>query len=111
MFNYLVITIDNPIKLDNLCPDKTNQNQHNGETNHESAMTKNNSCDNDKCTHSKGEVRVLPTGGDGNVILCRTCFHYEFQYRVERNKTLGKDAQFQLPMWSELKIYESEVAA
>lgn len=67
---------------------------------------KNPDCDNDKCRSAHGEVRVLPTGGDGNLILCRACFHYELAFRRERNLDLSKDCQFELPEWKSLKVYE-----
>ena len=67
--------------------------------------TKNPNCDNDKCASETGEVRVLPTGGDGNAILCHTCFLHELRYRRERNQALSKDCQFKLPAWETLKIY------
>ena len=54
---------------------------------------------------SFGEVRVLPTGGDGNAILCRNCFNREIEYRVERNRDLSPDCRFALPAWGSLEIY------
>ena len=52
-----------------------------------------------------GEVRVLPTGGDSNGILCRLCYRREIAFRKSSNEELGKDCQFQLPKWESLKIY------
>lgn len=52
-----------------------------------------------------GEVRVLPTGGDSNAILCRACFCREMDYRRERNQELAPDCQFKLPRWDDLKVY------
>lgn len=66
---------------------------------------KNPNCDNDKCTSSTGEVRVLPTGGDSNAILCRTCYDHEIRFRRERNRQLAPSNAFQLPAWSTLKVY------
>lgn len=54
---------------------------------------------------SAGEVRVLPTGGEGNAILCKSCFHRELAWRKERNRELSKDCQFKLPEWDSLNIY------
>ncbi len=65
----------------------------------------NNNCDGDHCTRSVGEVRVLPTGGDSNAILCRSCYEHELAYRRERNGELSADCQFKLPGWNELKVY------
>jgi hypothetical protein len=53
-----------------------------------------------------GQVRVLPTGGDSNGILCRACYGREIQFRKERNKELGKSCQFDLPAWDTLKVYQ-----
>ena len=52
-----------------------------------------------------GEVRVLPTGGDSNAILCRLCFNREIAWRKERNRELAKDCAFKLPTWDSLKVY------
>lgn len=54
---------------------------------------------------SAGEVRVLPTGGEGNGILCRSCLSREIEWRRQRNRELSKDCQFKLPAWEDLKIY------
>lgn len=67
-------------------------------------MTVNDMCDGSgPCT--PGIVRVLPYGGDGNLILCLSCFNREIAWRKERNKQLSKDCQFKLPFWNELRIY------
>jgi hypothetical protein len=55
--------------------------------------------------HCAGEVRVLPTGGDSNLILCKNCFNHEIAYREDRNKDLSKDARFKLPTWESLRVY------
>lgn len=65
----------------------------------------NPNCSNDKCHCNNGEVRILPTGGDSNAILCRDCFDYEMAWRRDRNKDLSEDCKFKLPMWSELGVY------
>lgn len=71
---------------------------------HQTKM-KNNNCDNDKCIDPKGEVRVLPTGGEGNAILCHTCYLHELRWRRERNHDLAPANRFKLPQWETLKIY------
>lgn len=73
----------------------------------EEEMAHNNNCDGTHCWAEDGEVRVLPLGGGGNLILCRSCFEYEIRYRKERNKELGTAAQFDLPVWESLKVYKS----
>lgn len=52
-----------------------------------------------------GQVRVLPTGGDSNAILCRRCFIREIVFRKERNLALSTDCRFDLPAWETLKPY------
>lgn len=65
-----------------------------------------NNCDGSG-PHTNGEVRLLPTGGDGNLILCRSCWHRELEFRKQRNRMLGDFAQFTLPVWEDGKIYET----
>ena len=66
---------------------------------------KNWNCDNDQCQEPHGEVRVLPAGGQGNLILCQACFLHELRYRQERNRAVSVDCQFELPAWDSLKVY------
>lgn len=67
---------------------------------------KNPNCENVHCTAERGEVRLLPAGGGGNMILCRACFNHELNYRHGRNVIGG--GQWDLPRWEDLKVYESE---
>lgn len=62
-------------------------------------------CDADLCTTDSGELRVLPTGGEGNAILCRACFNYEMRFRRDFNK--HNEASLPLVSWPSLKVYES----
>lgn len=67
----------------------------------------NNNCDgstSNRCL-PLGEVRVLPSGGNSNIILCFNCYRHEIAWRKERNKELSKDCQFKLPKWEDLKVY------
>lgn len=66
----------------------------------------NPNCDGAKCVFQHGQVRKLPTGGSSNAILCRACFERELVWRRERNRELEKSAQFDLPKWEELEVYE-----
>lgn len=59
--------------------------------------------------HAGRQVRLLPTGSDGNAILCRACYAREMNFRRERNQELDKSCQFDIPHWSSLKIYGEEV--
>ncbi|OYV38946.1 MAG: hypothetical protein B7Z80_08705 [Rhodospirillales bacterium 20-64-7] len=58
--------------------------------------------------HIPGEVRVMPTGGDGNLILCSNCWDRELDYRRDRNRDLADFAKFDLPSWWEGKVYGAE---
>lgn len=55
--------------------------------------------------HISGEVRLLPIGGDGNLILCVRCFNREMLYRSERNTELGDFAKYIPVRWEDLKVY------
>ena len=69
-------------------------------------MLQNPDCQGAHCQFEQGEVRMLPAGGDSNMILCRACFLHEIQFRKERNWLLEDYAQFKLPLWEDLKIYD-----
>ena len=58
--------------------------------------------------HTGGEVRVLPYSRDGNLILCYACYQRELNWRRMRNRELGADAQYRLPDWISLEIYNCE---
>lgn len=72
-------------------------------------LMKNPNCDNDKCTSATSEVRVLPSGGDSNLILCRACFNHEIRFREERNQKLADDCKIKPPHWESLKVYGEDV--
>jgi hypothetical protein len=65
-----------------------------------------NCCGSGPCS-SNPEVRVLPLGGEGNLILCWRCYGNEIRFRRERNEELSKDCQFDLPSWNSLKVYQT----
>jgi hypothetical protein len=58
-------------------------------------------------TNNKGEyeVRVLPLGAGGNLILCYTCCQRELRWREQRNRELAEFAKFALPTWESLEVY------
>ena len=72
----------------------------------EEAQPEQNNCDGSG-PHTPGEVRVMPTGGDGNLILCRQCWENELAYRRNRNRSLGVFAQFDIIAWNDAKVYET----
>lgn len=53
----------------------------------------------------EGEVRVLPAGGDANLILCRACYTRELWWRRDRNQALAESARFARPAWETLRVY------
>ena len=63
-----------------------------------------NNCDGSG-PHSLGDVRVMPTGGDGNMILCLRCWLKENSYRIERNRDLADFAKFDIIEWQNAKVY------
>jgi len=67
-------------------------------------------CENNNCQgsepHTAGEVKVMPAGGDSNMILCCACWHKELDYREDRNRELADFAKFDLPAWNDAKVYE-----
>lgn len=66
---------------------------------------KNPNCDNDKCVNATGQVRVLPIGGGGNLIVCQACFNHEMNYRKEVNQKHKISNEFDIVVWNDLKIY------
>ena len=62
-----------------------------------------------QCDHGheiEHEVRLLPTGDSGNIILCAYHWAKELQWRRMRNKELEKRNHFELPGWFSLKLYD-----
>jgi len=66
---------------------------------------KNPNCDNEHCKKPNSEIRILPTGGDSNALLCYSCYLHEIAFRKERNKDLADDCKFKLTPWEDLRIY------
>jgi hypothetical protein len=58
-------------------------------------------CDGANCTAEWGELRTLPCG-DGNLILCRSCYEHEMRFRQDE---IMRGIQFDLPTWESLKVY------
>lgn len=72
-------------------------------------MTKhhNPNCDGGRCAHSTGEVRVYPLVGGANLILCRSCWEHENQFRAWRQKTASPGAFPQVD-WHTAEGYKTE---
>jgi hypothetical protein len=61
-----------------------------------------NNCDGSG-PHLSGASRVLPAGGDGNMILCKRCFEREVGWRRGRNSEVAQP--YDLPTWDHLVTY------
>lgn len=61
-----------------------------------------NSCDYAHMTNC--EVRLLPTGSDGNMIICENHYRKELRYRLDR--TFNDGTSWKFPAWHTLKIYD-----
>jgi hypothetical protein len=68
----------------------------------------NPNCDGSHCLETAGEVRVMPYGGDGHLILCHACYRVEMAFRRERNLELLHYCHFDLPSWDSLKVYSPQ---
>ena len=71
--------------------------------------TKNPNCDHIRCRKKTGEVRILPYGGGGNLILCYDCFCHEMRFRTQANTRLAArktGTSYEIPRWTDLKVYE-----
>ena len=51
------------------------------------------------------ETRVLPYP-NGNIICGRKGYFREISWRKDRNKELAKEAQYSLPLWEDLRVYD-----
>lgn len=67
-------------------------------------------CGGSRCVKKSGEVRVLPLSSMSNQIFCQACFDHEIKWRREENKRLSKHAQYALPRWADLEVYEPDEA-
>ena len=65
----------------------------------------NPNCDGTHCVHASGEVRLLPYGGGGNIILCKNCYLHEMRYRAQRNVEL-RATVYAIPAWKDLAVYQ-----
>ena len=64
-----------------------------------------NHCDHNHVTAD--EVRLLPTGGDGNMLVCYAHYLQEMVFRKEMIRTgYWAPAVAEFPVWESLKVYE-----
>ena len=57
-------------------------------------MNKNPNCGGSHCRVATGPVKLYPTGGGGNDILCRDCWEYQNNYNRWRSDETGKVGAF-----------------
>ena len=62
-----------------------------------------NPCDNgDICNgQTDSETRLLPVGGNGNLILCRECYGVELSFRLNR---IMEGVEQDMPTWEGLAV-------
>jgi hypothetical protein len=70
----------------------------------ETQQMQNNNCDGSG-PHTEGTVKLLRSGGDSNLILCRACWEHEVDWRRRRNLELDASFRWDLPEWSTGEIY------
>lgn len=63
-----------------------------------------NSCDHGHQTCD--EIRSLPIGGGGNVLVCKKHYNKEMEFRRER---ISCGIPFDLPSWEKLTLYLQEL--
>ena len=66
-----------------------------------------NPCDSgDICNgQTVGETRLLPVGGNGNLILCRECYGVELSFRLNR---IMEGVEQDMPIWDSLTVSSKE---
>jgi len=66
---------------------------------------KNWNCQGADCLEPDGEIRLIPCGGGGDLILCHECYMKEMLWRHERNKSLPVENKYPIPRWSNLEVW------
>mgnify|MGYP001617986761 CR=1 FL=1 len=59
-----------------------------------------NQCD--QGHETKEEIRSLPIGGQGNILVCKEHYRKEIEFRKYR---ILEGVPFDLPKWEALKVY------
>jgi len=62
----------------------------------------------DKCGKMHKVVKRYPTGGDGAVLLCFSCWVLENRYRFERGRETGQPENWPQLNWYEAHAYTYE---
>jgi len=75
--------------------------------NQEEKMARNYNCDGSKCISSNGEVRVYPTGGGSNLILCYNCWANENRYRFNKGREYKRPEDWPQVDWVKARVYNT----
>ena len=67
----------------------------------------NNYCDGSHCASDTGEVKLYPTGGGGNMILCHACWAHENRYRHIRGVEAKQPENWPQVDWAKAETYLS----
>lgn len=68
-------------------------------------MNKNPDCCGSHCASERGEVRVYPIGGGGNLIICRACWDHENHYRRLKGIHYGRPEEWPVLDWNTAEVY------
>lgn len=66
---------------------------------------KNWNCDGGHCLDNNGQVRVYPTGGGANLILCVHCAAHENRFRFQRGVETRRPEDWPQVNWFNCEIY------
>lgn len=62
-------------------------------------------CDGGHCESTSGKVAILPLPGNARLFLCRACWLYEMEWRIERNWELAEDVRYPILRFDEAEEY------
>jgi hypothetical protein len=68
-------------------------------------MNHNPNCCGSNCQAARGEVRVYPLGGGGNLILCFACWQHENRYRADRGRHYKRPQDWPQVDWDKAEVY------
>ena len=68
---------------------------------------KNPNCDGSRCREARGQTRLYPLGGGGNLILCHACWAHENRYRHLRAVETKNPDNWPQHDWAKAENYTS----
>ena len=69
---------------------------------------KNPNCGGAHCSAATGPVKLYPTGGGGNDILCHSCWEHQNAYNRQRVRDGAEAANFPVQDWATAKPFEED---